>query len=382
MERVRDALLFLYFRGGADLALRNPIALAGLVGLVTHRSWSSAAVFLISVLVAYFIPNELLFRDSARTKREVLSFLKTYEGATFVRIPADDFGRHFDLRFLIPSFFGKRWLAVRMARRIRVFTVKSGAAGRSGPTAPRAYVSAIALDAYVFLRDQIANARPEVHFRLAHELGHASGIYTATAQRNLIGLTCVYFSIAWILVNAAWSWWLAAWTLVQLLACAIVARVFEAYRRDEHFHAELVADYMASRHLAPHEVRELLETGLAHALVQADPGLDAAQTANRKRILVERLESLGRGEEVDIPLAYLNYSFHHPLALALFVFLHCGYIVTFSAINTPSIVIAAAFFAPLFVYFMMSVRQDVELMIAINRILEPENQRAEVSGQA
>ena len=369
MGAIRSTWLFIYFRGVADPALRTPIGLAGLVTLAVDRTWPSAAVCAIAVITSYVIPSELLFRDAFRAKREVLDFLKIYRGANFLRIPAEELAQYFDLTFLIPSFLGKGWLSTRIARRMRVFTVKSGVGGEWAPASPRAYVSAVALDSYVFLRDSLAEMRPEVHFRLAHELGHASGIYTAIAQRNLIGLVCVYLSIAWAAVNANWSWWFGGWTLVQLLACVIVAGSFEEFRRQAHFHAELAADYMAARHLAPDEVDALLETGLAHALVQADPGLDAAQTQVRKQVLVDHLEARGRGEAVDIPSAYMGYSFDHPLTLKLFVFLHLAYMMVFAYTNRPSIAISAAFVAPIFIYFVLSVWQDAKAGALINDIL-------------
>lgn len=370
LERLHDVWLFLYFRGVAEPALRNPIGLAGIVGLAAHPSWAMAAVALNCLFISYMIPNELLFRDAARAKREVLSFLRVHRGVTFIRFPTEDFARHFDLSFLVPSYFAKNWLASRISRRVRVYLARTGPNGERAPASPRAYVSAVALDTHIFLRDSLAEMAPEVHFRLAHELGHASGIHAANAQRNVIGLTCVYFSLAWAVLISDWSWWFAGWTLLQLFGCLIASEAFSAFRRSEHFHAELAADYMATRHLAPHEVKELLDTGMAYALVQSDPALDAEQTAIRKRVLIEQMEARGRDEAIDIPSTYMTYSFQHPLILGIFAFLHLGYIVAVSILNEPTIHISLAFLFPVLVYFLISIWQDAYLQNAINAILD------------
>lgn len=370
MSWIREGLELLYFRAVIDPALRMPIGLAGLVILAVHRTWASAAICACALLTAYALANELLFRDSARTKRDVLAFLRDYRGARFARISTERFAEHFDLTFLIPSFFGKGRLAARIAPRIRVYAVRSGSAGARAPASPRAYVSAVALDTYIFLRDSVAEMRPEIHFRLAHELGHASAIYIANAQRNVIGLTCVYFSIVWIAVTAEWSWWLATWTVVQLLACSFAGEAFRRFRQHEHFYAEVAADYLAARHLTDGEVKELLATGIASALVQADPAFDDAQTAERRTLLVDHLEARGRGARADIPETYMNYSFQHPASLKILAFLHLGYIVTISATMTPSIVASAAFMAPVLAHFLSTVRQDAEFQVSIDKILK------------
>jgi len=370
LERLHYALLFVYFRGVAEPAIRNPIGLAGIVGLAAHPSRTMVAVAIICLLISYMIPNELLFRDAAREKRDVLSFLRRHRGVTFTRVPTEEFARHFDLTFLIPSYLAKNWLASRIARRVRVYLARTGPNGERAPASPRAYVSAVALDSHIFLRDTLTEMPPEVHFRLAHELGHASGIHAANAQRNVVGLTCVYFSIAWAVLVSAWSWWLASWTLLQLFGCLLASEAFREFRRGEHFHAELAADYMATRHLAPHEVKDLLDTGMAYALVQGDPALDPEQTALRRRILVEQMEARGRGEAIDIPSAYMSYSFQHPLILKIFAFLHLGYIIAVSVLNEPSIGTSLAFFFPVVVYFLISIWHDAHIQNRINAVLD------------
>lgn len=361
---------FVYFRLVAGPALSHPIAWAGLIALAFHFGWASAAVFMICLFTAYLIPNELLFREAARTKQELAAFLDRYRHARFVPIPATEFARHFDLSFLIPSVVRpERMVRYFVDRRLHVFMLKRGATG-SVPSSPRAFVSPIGQDVVLFLRESLDRMTPETHFRLAHELGHAAAIYSAIAQRNVIGLTCVYASIAWILVTSNWSWLLIGFSLVQILLCILLAGIFKARRKDQHFFGEIAADYMAVRHLSPESVAELVETGLAYSIVQADEALDDRQTTIRRAILTDQLERRQRGEEIDIPELYMRYSFEEPVFLRVFALLHLIYVGYFAAINPPAIGVALAFLAPVMIHFMTSAFRDAELRVRIERQLE------------
>ena len=374
MNWVRVTWLFLYFRLGALPVLFHAIGWAGLFALLVRPNWANVGLCLVAILTAYCFTNERLFREASRTKQEVVAFLSRYRAARFERVRVSEFARWFDVSFLIPSYVRPDRLVRYFARsRLYIFTARSGESGPPLPSSPRAYVSPIAQDAYVFLRDEFANMPPEQHFRLAHELGHAAAMYCAMAQRNLIGAAAVYASIAWVAaVTVEWHWPLVAWTVLQLFATMMLGGMFARFREDEHFYGEIVADYMAVRHLSAEAARELLDTGLAARLVQTDPSLDEAQLAKRREILLDQLQRLGRGEAIDVPQIYLNYSFNHPIGLLLFVPLHLGYLI-FASLSSPQNISAAiAFLLPLLLYFIHSASIDARLRIAIDRLLAGE----------
>lgn len=359
MNVVRAAWQFLYFRLAVGSVLFHPIGAAGLATWIVRPSRLAAGVCLLAMITAYCFANERLFREASRMKADVLDFLRRHEGARLERVPSAEVAACFDISFLIPAYPRPDWL-VRyfLQNRVHVFIMRSGDSGPRPPNSPRAYVSAVAQDVYIFLRDRLDQLRPEQHFRLAHELGHATAMFCAMAQRNLVGLTPVYASVAWTMVTAKWSLVLLGWSAFQLFAARQLGRTFERYRSEEHFHGEVVADYMALRHLSPESVQELVDGGLAERLVQRDPALDDAHTQQRRTILLDQFARLRRGEEIDVPSIYMDYSFVHPTGLTLFVIVHLAYLSYFASTSTPSVWLALAFLLPVLLYFGESALRD------------------------
>lgn len=365
MSRIETVWRFLYFRLIVSCALQNPIGWCGLVTLAAHRNWTGALVAMLAFVTAYAFPNTLLFRQAARDKRVVLDFLGKNAGSVFLRIPSGTLVRHFDFDFLIPSFIRpSRLVDYFLHNRVHVFLVQRGFG--PPPAAACAFVSPIAQDAYIFLRDRLDRMSDAIHFRLAHELGHAAGIYQVVAQRNLIGLAPIYLSIFWIFVTSTWTWQLAIWTLAELLAAGLLAGpVFVRWRARQHLNGELVADYMAIRHLEPGSVDRLVESGIATALVHDDRDLSPAQNAERRAILSDQFAKLRRGEMVDIPDVYMRETFNHPWLLVAFLVAHLTYLTTFAAFSPPSPWVAAIIACVLLLGYLAAAFLDAALRLQI-----------------
>jgi hypothetical protein len=373
MRAAELILLTLYFRGVVDPVLRGSIAIAGLVGLAAHRDLASLLVFLATAIIAFCLPNGLEFAANRRIKGEVLAFLEHHRGAVFRPVPVATFRGYFDIDFLIPSFIRPEWFLKRFAdSRIHVFVASRGSA-RSPLWSPRAFVSPIALDVYVFLRTDPDTVNAQTHFQVAHELGHAAAIYSASAKRNLIGVSCVFLSILWTVAVGPWTPALLGWTMLQLAASLWIGRtVFGPYRRRQRFNAETIADYMALRHLPDWAVAELVEGGEIESLVQPDPALSEAQTAERRSLVVDCLRRRARGEPIEIPQYYLDETFRHPPALVLFLFLHLGYLAYFALRAEPGPWTTLAFLVPAIAFYLVQAAADAAGRVAISRTLDGE----------
>lgn len=362
--------LFLYFRIIVDGALRSPIGWAGVIALAVHRSWVASAICLASLIAAHTFANGLLFWRGAGDKRKVEEFLEQHKDATFIRITSSEFALHFDFSFLIPSYIRpQRFIDYFVRNRLHVFILKRGKT--SPPASACAFVSPIAQDAFVFLRDSLDRLTDGVRYRITHELGHAAGIFQNVAQRNAIGLSPVYISVLWVLATFPWTPLVLFWSLAELaIAFLYIRPIFIGWKRREHLNAELVADYMALRHLPDAVIHGLVDSGKADRLIPSDEGLTASENEERRAIFASQIAKLHAGEPIDIPEVYMRETFSHPLGLIAFAFLHFAYIGTMPIKYMPALWGPIGFAVLGLLFYVVSARIDAEYRIGIKRTLE------------
>jgi len=351
------------------LSLSSPIGAAGVILFLAHPSAPSAVILSCSLIVSYGLPNGRAFGAATKSKREVIAFIDRYPGAVYLRAPAESLVERFDLSFLIPSYYRPAWLVRHVARsRVHAYTVRRGAAEVLDPS-PRAFVSPISQDSYIFLRQRIEDASAAAVFTLNHEIGHAAAIFSVTAKRNLIGISMVLLSIVWTVALTAGSQVLWIWSAVQLVgAVAIDRTVFARFRAREKLNAELVADYMAMRHLSAEEIEAL---GGRSWTAPNDAGLTAEDNAERKAVFDDQLGRLHRGEAIDIPSVYMRETFRHPPALAGFLILHLAYLATFAWAGPGNPGVAAGWAVVATIYLLGAVAHDALLHVALSRRLDP-----------
>jgi len=367
-----SVVTFLYFRIVVTAAMKGPVGAAGLIAFTAHPGSTTAVVLVAALVTNYAVSNAMLFRQASRDKLAVLRFLERYEGASFERVPARQLAHLFDFSFMIPSYVRPRWLIDYFVdHRLHVFLVRRGTAARIFAS-PSAFVSPIAQDAYIFLREDIGEMSSRTRFRLTHELGHAAAIYATNAQRNLIGLVPMYLSMAWTVAGAAWTPLLLGWTLAQLLATMLVGgAMFELYRGRQRFNGEIVADYMAVRHLPDGIVADLVAKGSAETLVGQDPTLSDVESAQRRRILAAALEARNRGEEIEIPEIYLRETFRHPALFSGLLLAHLAYLANFAITDPPAPLAALLFCLPALVIVLLAALVDGALRHSILTRISP-----------
>lgn len=369
-NRIELPFVFLYFRIVVSCALQSPIGWLGVVGLVAHRSWTAGGVFAFALVAAYVFPNAVLFWRGAADKRGVRRFLDMHREAKFVRIPSVDFARHFDFDFLIPSYIRPgRFVDYFVRNRLHVFVIQRGKS--SPPASACAFVSPIAQDAFIFLRDKLDKLTDGVRYRITHELGHAAGIFQNVAQRNAIGLGPVYLSILWTVLTFPWVPLVLGWSLAQaILALLFVRPIFAKWRTREHLNGELVADYMALRHLPQDVIERLVDSGTAAALIQEDTSLSTVENAERRVIFAEQITLLRSRKEIDIPDVYMRETFRHPVVLISFLILHFAYLTTIPTLYLSNLLIPLAVALIGLINFLLAARYDAELRIDILETLK------------
>lgn len=368
---LREAYLFFYFRFVFAPSLEAPIALSGLCYLAAHPSAWGAVVLGCTLIGSLALANGLLFRSGIDQKARVRAFLDEFRGARLERLPASDFEALFDLDFMIPSVIRPRRLIDYFRReRCRIYFVEKAGAAQIFPS-PRAFVSPLSQDIYVFVRDRRPDAaNSAAHFRLAHELGHGAAFLSATLKRNLLGVKVVLASIAWILLISPFGPTLALWTAAELLLCArLAAFEFAGFRRDEAFFAEVAADYMAVRHLPAGSAADLL--GRATPLFGRDPDLTDEQNRLREAAYRTTLSDVAEGRAFDIPRLYMDHCFKPPPALVALTFVHWAYVAYFSWTAQVSAGAAAAVALLPLLYFLLQATRDGAARGALLARLEP-----------
>jgi hypothetical protein len=379
-SRIELPFVFLYFRIVVGCALQSPIGWAGLVAMLTHQTWSAGGVFVLAFIAAYAFPNGTLFWRGAIDKRSVQRFLEEHRDARFLRIPSPEFARHFNFDFLIPSYIRPGKLVDYFVQnRLHVFVLKRGKS--SPPASARAFVSPVAQDAYIFLRDSPEKLTEGVRYRITHELGHAAGIFQIVAQRNAIGLGSVYFSILWIALTFPWTSLVIGWSLMQaVLAWLFVRPIFVRWRAREHLNGELVADYMALRHVSQAVIERLVDTGKAAALIQEDGKLQPSENAERRAIFAEQIAHLRRGDAIDIPDVYMRETFRHPAILIGFLILHFAYIIMIPALYPPTLTAPIALAIIGLAHFLLAALYDAQLRVDILRTFKAREALSPPSG--
>jgi hypothetical protein len=369
MGRPEQVGLFIYFRVLANPVLRDPIGLAGIIHLIANPGWHGATLCFLALLISFAVLNGRLFRRAVRDKRALLARLARHEGSVYRRLPPESIRRYFDFSFLIPSLYRPEWMQSYFAKhRWHVLLVKRGSCPRP-PRFPTAHVSPISLDAYIFVRDSLDEIGPDQQFLLAHELGHAAGMFGINAQRNEIGLLPIYLSVGWTLLHAPTSVWLVAWSLAQLVSAGLIdAFLFHWYRTRERFFAEIIADYVAVRHLTPAMATELLRRGLA----VHDRDLNEEQNNIRRRILLENMTRQSNNEEIDVPNIYLNYTFRYPWPLTAFIAVHFAYLAFFAVDMAPSLLVNGLLAFIAISYYIIMALQDGAARNALSQIIRPD----------
>ncbi|MCW2245911.1 hypothetical protein M2352_001502 [Azospirillum fermentarium] len=347
--------------------LEMPFVVIGISYFSAHQNLTAAFVFIAYFIISFSILSGLLFIASFFDKTSVLSFVEKCQGTEFIRVNSMDFIKYFDFYFLIPSYFRpKKFIAYFAKNYVHVFTVKRG---RGMPNiSPCAYVSPIAQDVFIFLRDNFKEMNPVLNFKICHELGHGAGMYSVIAKRNLLGLKIVSLSIIWILIVSEWNFWLLSWTLIQVIGIVIVNRtVYSQFHKRQPLMGEVIADYIAIRHLSSETITSLIDSGAAERLVQTSKILSEEQMNIRRRILAEQFERRQRGEVIDVPAIVMADVFSHPWQLIIFNISHFCYLFFFGFLASPTLWLiwgGALIGALLLSLFAMA---DAQLRIDINR---------------
>jgi hypothetical protein len=362
-------LLFPYFRFVASPSLHGAIGLAGLVAFLTHRSVPSLGIFALALATSYAVRNGILFWDAVRSKQEVVRLLAEYSEISLLRLPPEIFARYFDLEMLVPSFIRPSWLVSHLARdRVHVFLAKRTSAAAVFPSSI-AFVSPIAQDCYIFLRSDPRESSPIELFRMGHELGHATAIFTGQSQRDLIGMICVYASIAWLAANSIWSPLFIGWTIAEGLAAVVVGHLTLARTAGrKRLNAEIAADYTAFRNLPSDALAKLLDDFETDELIESDSALTPEQNSIRRTIAAEQAARLRSGQEIDIPAFFMRETFKHPLLLVLFVFAHFCYVSYFAATNDFSVACVAICVVPALLFILLGARKDAICRVKIDKI--------------
>lgn len=111
-------------------------------------------------------------------------------------------------------------------------------------------------------------------------------------------------------------------TCLQLLAIAIAGVDIALRRRQRRFQSELTADFKAVQRLSPDAAQSLLDQNL----YIEDQELGVEFSKQRNDYLHSILRAKARGEEFDIPEAFLNYFSRHPLSIKILMAVNAAYL--------------------------------------------------------